>query len=159
MLGVTFLAANFPSLSLWLRAATAVSVAFDFCFGIFLHIRVENLYFQPQFAGTTQLLPLNDLLLSRPAISNFALRFQEHLPYLGDHFQAVSGWLQVAMVLLMALLLYPLAQALRGTRRGAGGFYCALLVVLAGARCTARRTNSTAPTYAPCDNWTPPPMS
>ncbi|MGA3066945.1 MAG: hypothetical protein ABSF29_08875 [Tepidisphaeraceae bacterium] len=135
MLGVAFLAANFPTLPKWLRAIAGLSFVFDFCFGVFLHIRMENLFFKPQIVGTTSLLPLSDLLLCRLAVLNFVLRFQENLPYWGDHFRYAAAGMEIAVLLLMAILLYPVALAVRGVpfggRKSAGGYYWILLIALA----------------------------
>jgi tetratricopeptide (TPR) repeat protein len=129
MLGVAFLAANFPTLPAWLRMTAALGLVFDFCFGIFLHVRMEHLYFQPQFVGTTSLLPLTDLLLSRLAVLNSNLRIQENLVYWGDHFRYVAPALEIAIVLFMAGLLYRLALAVRG----GAVFYLLLIALIAGA--------------------------
>jgi tetratricopeptide (TPR) repeat protein len=135
LLGIAFLAANFPSLPPWLRRCVAAFAVFDFCLGVFLHIRMENLYFEPRMVGASQLIPFSGQLLCRQAVLNSLWRAQQQLPYLADHFVALAAVFLVLMILLAAALLHPLALATRGTalplRRRPDLFFYPLLLLLA----------------------------
>jgi tetratricopeptide (TPR) repeat protein len=135
LLGIAFLAANFPSLPPWLRRTVAAFAVVDFCLGIFLHIRMENLNFEPRLVGATQLIPLSGQLLSQEAVFNSFWRAQHQLPYLADHFVGLAAALPVLMVLLAAALLHPLALATRVAamppRRRPDLFFYPLLLLLA----------------------------
>jgi tetratricopeptide (TPR) repeat protein len=135
LLGVAFLAANFGSLPLWLRRTLAVFVVFDFCFGVYLQIRMESLYFHMQTVGSASVLPLNDQLLSRQAVFNSTWRAKMGLAFFGDHFDGFAGVLLVLMIVLGAGLLHALGLAVRGSalplRRRPDWFFYTLLVLLA----------------------------
>jgi hypothetical protein len=138
LLGVTFLAANFAALPVWLRRTVAAFAVVDFCLGVFLHIRMERLYFQPRILGPTQLLPLDDQLLCGQAVINSLYRAHLHLTLWGDHLRFLAGPLQGLMICILALLLHPLALATRGSalplrRRPDGFFYMLLFILAAGS--------------------------
>jgi tetratricopeptide (TPR) repeat protein len=131
VLGITFLAANFSSLAPWLKRVVAVFVVFDFCMGVFLHIRMEQLYFQfaPKAQGVKEVFLLSDLLLSREAVFNSLRRSQLQLPYWGDHLQQFAGILLSSTILAGGVMCYLLAVIVGGRRPGR--FLYILLAVLA----------------------------
>lgn len=138
ILGVAFLAANFLSLPVWVRALVAVFAIFDFSVGVFLHIRMEQIYFDQIVInpGPIILIPLTSQLLSSQAVFNSLWRAQQHLPYWADHFQSVAVWLEFLIILCMSVLLHPLAMAIRGQpirfrRRPDWVFYPLLFLLVA----------------------------
>jgi tetratricopeptide (TPR) repeat protein len=136
ILGITFLAANWPSLPRWLRYAAAGFVVVDFCLGVFLQMRMERLEFTVRTIGSNQIISLTSQLLGISSVLNDLVKPADGVHFWGDHFQDWSAALQILVVLIFAALLYPLALACGGakrfSRRPPISFYVLFLLLLIG---------------------------
>jgi tetratricopeptide (TPR) repeat protein len=136
LLGTTFLAANFSALPIWVRRTVAAFAIFDFSLGVFLHVRMEHLYFEPIYVGKEQLIPLTSNMLAERAVLNSLWRAMQGLPYWGDHFAGFSMILDVSIGIMGVAFLFALASATRGAggsgRRPDAFFYSLLLLLVGG---------------------------
>jgi tetratricopeptide (TPR) repeat protein len=134
VLGITFLAANWPSMPRWVRYLAAGFVGVDFCLGVFLQMRMQRLDFELRAIGSTHVLPLTGQLLGIRAVLNDLEKTTYGINFWGDYFRNWSGLLQILIVTMFAAMLRPLARSCAGTiqpRRDENAVYCALLVLLA----------------------------
>jgi tetratricopeptide (TPR) repeat protein len=129
LLGIAFLAANFPPLPLWLKRTIALFAVFDFLVGVLLHIKIEHLYFQPIVHANQQLIPLTSQLLARRAVMNSLWRAQQQLPFWADHFAPVSFLCFALIALLAVALLFPLASATRSQMQRRPDIFFSLLLI------------------------------
>jgi tetratricopeptide (TPR) repeat protein len=133
-LGITFLAASWPSLPGRLRFAAAGFVVVDFCLGVFLQMHIQRLNFEIRTIGSVQLLPLNDQLLGVRSVLNDLVKRDDGVSFLGDYCRNWTGMLEILIVVIFAAMLHPLALACGGanrSRRNPKPLFFALILLLA----------------------------
>jgi hypothetical protein len=91
LLGLTFLAANFPSLPRAGQWAVATGCALDFALGILLHFMLQSRVFHlVQLENNRYTIETTRELLAQAAQYNFFTKRMENLSYLGDLFAGYS---------------------------------------------------------------------